>query len=87
MAKIKTSSGFECELDDAFRDDFELLENLALMDKGNLSVLPDVIDAIFGDAKEAMYDHCRKDNGRVSTTAVMQVVKDVINSADGELKN
>ena len=33
MAKIKTSSGFECELDDAFRDDFELLENLARMDK------------------------------------------------------
>lgn len=87
MVKIKTSSGFECELDEAFRDDFELLENLVRLDKGDPSGLTEIIDGIFGDEKEALYEHCRKENGRVSTVAVMQEVKDVFNGACGELKN
>ena len=87
MVKIKTSSGFECELDEAFRDDFELLENLVRPDKGDPSVLTDVINGIFGEAKPALYEHCRKENGRVSTMAVMQEVRDVFSSVGGELKN
>lgn len=87
MTKIKTPSGFECELDEAFRDDFELLEHMAHLAEGDPSGITEIIDGIFGEAKTALYEHCRKENGRVSTKAVMQEVKDVFNSVGGELKN
>lgn len=87
MAKGTTTSGFKFEVDDGINDDMELLENLIRMDKGDLSVLPDVMDTVLGGQKAALYDHCRGDNGRVSAAAVMSEIKEIFENAGKPVKN
>ena len=78
-----TSSGFHFEIDEDNLDDIEVLEGLAKIDKGNPLALPDVIERILGtEQKKALYEHIRKEKGKVPTSTVNQELTDIILNAD-----
>ena len=86
--KGTTTTGFNFNVDDEIRDDMELLEGLIAIDNGDLQALPKVLMSILGQKqKDALYDHCRSEKGRVSSTKVMSELKEIFESADKELKN
>lgn len=86
--KGTTTTGFHYDVDDEIRDDMELLEGLIAIDNGDLQALPKVLVSILGQKqKDALYDHCRSEKGRVSSQKVMAELKEIFESADKELKN
>lgn len=67
---MRTSSGFEFELDPKRLDDMELIEALADLDK-NPTGIPRVLRLILGDdGKDRLYEHCRDESGRVPASRV-----------------
>lgn len=87
MEQIKTSTGFEIELEEDVFDDMELLENLALVDRGDMSALPLALDLLLGDDKQRLYDHCRGTNGRASAKKVMAEVGEILKNVSSVGKN
>lgn len=77
MIKGKTASGFEFEFEADTLDDYELLEALIKVDKGDYTMLPAVVDSLFRDRKQALMDHLRQDNGRVSVKAIAEAMKEI----------
>ena len=86
MVTGKTSTGFIYELpDDAF-DDYELLETLRKVDKGELDYIVDAIDMLFEEKqKDALKEHIRKENGKVSATKLLSEVMEIFqNTKEGK---
>lgn len=82
MVKGETSTGFAYELpEDAF-DDYELLEVLRKIDKGESGYVVDMIDMLFSKEQiTALKEHIRKENGKVSARALMQEVGEIFQNA------
>lgn len=86
MVKGETSTGFTYELpEDAF-DDYELLEVLRKIDKGESGYIVDMIDMLFSKEQiTALKEHIRKENGKVSARALMQEVGEIFqNTKNGK---
>lgn len=65
--KGKTTTGFEFELDEEKLNDYELLEELSKIDKGNAGGITDVIQNVLGEEqKNRLKDHVRNENGKVT---------------------
>lgn len=78
MKHIKTSAGFEAELDEGCFDDMELFDALMAMQAGDGTQLPKVVDKIMGDAKPALYDSLRDEKGRVPAKGVSEAIAEII---------
>lgn len=79
MTGIKTSTGFCWQVDEEAANDMELLESLIAIDKGDATALPAVIRQLLGDnGKRALYDHVRKENGRVPADEVGVQVGEIL---------
>lgn len=78
MKDIKTSSGFQCQLDETCLDDMELFDAICEMEGGNLMVTPMVVSKILGDNKKALYEHLRTSNGRVPASKVTEELSEII---------
>ena len=65
MTKVKTSSGFECEIDEKNLDDMRLLDLVAEVSNGNTTKLSEIINKVLGDQKEKLYKHIEDEHGRV----------------------
>lgn len=92
LKKGTLKNGFKFTIDDTRLDDMELLEQLVEIDKGNVLVLPEVINKIIGeDQKKKLYDSLRdKKTGVVSSTAVGDALTEmfeVINDQEDTAKN
>lgn len=91
MLTGKTQSGFEYAVDESVADDMELLENLCLLDGGEMSVLPTILTQLLGAGqKKALYDFLRGENGRVSSKKVVMELRSIfddIGVQDSDLKN
>lgn len=74
---IKTSTGFEADIDDSCIDDMELFEAITDLQAGSVLAVPTVINKLCGEHKKALYDHCRLESGRVPTQAVIAEVTDI----------
>lgn len=86
MTSIKTSSGFYCKVDESAMNDMELLEDLAAIDGGDISVLPDALSRIIGaENKRKLYDHVRV-NGRVPIDSVSQEIGEIITQLGSKKK-
>ena len=77
LKRIKTKTGFEMEIDENIGDDMELIDTVAEVQAGNLMLLPQVVRKIFGDYKQALYDHLRLPEGRVPLEAVSEEIASV----------
>jgi hypothetical protein len=72
MIAGKTKTGFEFSIEDGALDDWELLEVLADIDDGKTQKIGSAIKLLLGaDQANALKEHCRNDEGRVPTSAMM----------------
>lgn len=88
MRKGTTPSGFKFEIDETvIEDDYELFEDLCALDRGELTLLPKVVNTILGpEQTEKMKSFIRATDGRVSTKKMMTLFTEVMTSAK-ETKN
>lgn len=89
MVDIKTESGFACRIDpDKIGDNYELLELLTQLDDGKVFVLPKVLELVLEEPKQiqAMKDHVRDKEGKVSTVAMHRELLEIFRS-QRKLKN
>lgn len=87
MKTGKTSTGFEFKIEDDALDDYELLEVLSEVDKGDYGKITDMIKMLLGtEQKEKLKEHVRDENGKVSAAKLMDEVKDIF-EASNEIKN
>lgn len=87
MSKIKTQSGFTCEIDENALDDAELLEDLCALDEGAVYRFPSVIRKLLGEEnKKRLYEHLRGEDGRVHTSALSTELQDIFSSLNSKKK-
>lgn len=87
MIKVKTASGFECEIDPNVADDMEILDDIAAVDE-RPQVMPKLLEKILGEEqKKAMYDHLRAEDGRVPVKPTMDMFVEIMNLAGEATKN
>ena len=81
MITGKTNSGFEFEIETERLDDWDLLESLTAVDKGNISVIPNVALALLGEEQlQRLKSHVKGIHGRVSMSAMFQEIFEILNS-------
>lgn len=73
-----TVAGVQLTVDPAVFDDFELLESLAEIQRGDVLALPAVFRAVAGDKAQALLDALRGENGRVAATAATEVLVQIM---------
>lgn len=87
MIRGKTETGFEFEVEETVLDDYELIESLREVDKGNVMYIVDVVDMLLGaEQKSALKEHLRKENGKITFTDMCNEVVRIFN-ASKEIKN
>ena len=73
-----TVAGVQLAVDPTVLDDFELLESLAEIQRGDVLVLPIVFRAVAGDKAQELLDALRGENGRVTATAATEVLVQIM---------
>lgn len=83
MITGKTESGFEFCIEEEFRDDYEILELLVDVDKGEVGSIIQVINKLLGEEqKNALKEHIRNEKGRVPVMKMMEEVKSILGSCN-----
>jgi len=77
MKHVKTSAGFEAEIDEGCFDDLELLDAVVALEAGDSTVLSLVLDKVLGEAKTALYDFVRDEKGRVPVKTATAIVTEI----------
>lgn len=78
MKHITLDCGFECDVDEAVLDDFELFDAVAEVEAGNiLKGLPVVVDKILGKRKKEFYNYFRNEAGRVPMEQASAAIADL----------
>ena len=87
MLTGKTESGFEFQFSENAMNNMELIEDLATVDRGDVTALPKVLVALLGaEEKKRLYDHLRTEDGRVPIDLLVEEVKQMF-KVSKELKN
>lgn len=83
MIKGKTNSGFEFEVDANALDDWELLEQLNAIDKGETSMVVDVFKKLLGEEQfEALKKHIKESAGKISITGMVATLEEIFEACD-----
>ena len=59
-------------------DDFDLLESLAEVQRGDVLALPPVFRAVAGDQAQELLDAVRDERGRVTATAATEMLVQIM---------
>lgn len=92
MVEGKTSTGFNFKYDERILEDYRLLEVIGQFDEtsskvGQAKALKDMVDYIFGEAKEAFFEHIKAQNdGYMPIEKIQSEIIEII-KASKELKN
>ena len=82
------SNGFACKIDADALDDYELFEDLAAVDRGEVQKLPTILTRLLGaEQLDALKNHLRGKNGRVKLTDMSTAVEEILFSQGEEGKN
>lgn len=74
-----TESGFEYKISDDTLDDYELLEELAKIDSGNMGNFTGVVEDILGtEQKEMLKKHIKEEYGRVSISGMIKELTQIL---------
>jgi len=85
MEKGKTKTGFEFEIDPKAFDDWEILEKLNAIDKGNTNLAVDVANAVLGEEQmNALKEHIRAEKGKVSITDMMASLEEIFEACSAK---
>lgn len=86
MIKGKTKKGFSYTISDTALDDWELLELLTKLDKGDTSAIVEVSMRLLGEEQyKRMKDFLRKD-GKLKASDFVQEISEILSSSK-ETKN
>lgn len=81
---VKTTSGFECDVNGDVLDDIEVLDYLAAIEGGEVMKYPKLLSKLFApEVKKALYDHVRTEDGRVPYAAFDAEITDIFNAIQG----
>ena len=87
MRKGTTESGFKFKFDEEDWNDMEFIELIAAADENPLKY-PALIERMLGkEQKDALYEHCRNDKGRVPVDAVKKEIDEIFEVAGQDAKN
>lgn len=86
MVKGKTTKGFSYTISDAAMDDWELLELLTKLDKGEMSVIVDASIHLLGEKQYKNLKNFLRKNGRIKASDFIQEFTEIMTSTK-ELKN
>lgn len=82
MITGKTATGFEYTIDDDAMDDYELLESLVKVDRGDVSCITDAINHLLGEnEKKRLIEHVRAKSGRASAKSMVAEFREIMNAA------
>lgn len=90
LIDVTTKSGFECKVDDELFNDFEMLELIQqtmsddAMEKLNATI--EIVKLMFGEYKKPLYEHIKKEHGKVLPEVLEGDIVSVMNSI-GKAKN
>lgn len=80
--KIKTSDGFTCTVDEEALGDWETVEKLIAVDKGNPALFQEVVEDLLGvDGYQAAKEHVRTEKGRVPTAKLTALFFEILGKA------
>ena len=78
MITAKTKTGFEFAIEDSALDNWELLEVLSDIDDGKTQKIGAAVRMLLGtEQADALKEHCRTDDGRVPTSAMMAEISEI----------
>ena len=84
--KVKTTTGFECEINTEAMNDMEILELVVRIDEGDALAYSPFLTKLLGKENKArLYDHVREADGRVPIEKVAAEVGEILEQA-GEKK-
>lgn len=78
MVHVKLACGFEADIDETVFDDMEMVDRLIAFDRGDYAGLPELVDAVLGPRKPALYDALRNERGRVPTKAFGEAFGEIL---------
>lgn len=82
MATVKTASGFEAEIDESFREDWEFFEALENTASGKLTGQVQLARCLLSDTDlKRLKDHCREENGRVPAEKMTEELFEIMKLA------
>jgi len=85
--KGKTTSGFEFEISEDIKNDYELVENLGELEDNPL-ILGKIVRQILGKEQTAkLKDHIRNEKGIVPTDKMTQEIIEIFQNSGEETKN
>lgn len=73
-----TVAGVQLTVDPTVFDDFDLLESLAEVQRGDVLALPPVFRAVTGDQAQELLDAVRDERGRVTATAATEMLVQIM---------
>ena len=80
MIKVKTGSGFECEIRDNIGDDYRVLKAIRGLSEDPLAFL-DLVELILGaDGADALEKHIESLEGYVSTAGMDREITEIFNA-------
>ncbi len=84
--KVKTTTGFVCEIDTSAMNDMEVLDLVVRIDEGDALAYSPFLTKLLGKENKArLYDHVREEDGRVPIEKVAAEVGEILEQA-GEKK-
>ncbi|HHX61243.1 MAG TPA: hypothetical protein GX707_11120 [Epulopiscium sp.] len=87
MTKGKTGTGFEYEISKNIINDYELVENLGMLDENPL-ILGTVVKQILGKGQaNKLKDHVRNKEGIVGIDSMTKEIIDIFKNSGEETKN
>lgn len=83
MIEGTTSTGFSFRIEDDAADDYELLETLTDIDNGEWNKVTDMTTRLLGpEQRDALKEHVRGENGRVSFKKICNEVGEIFSAAN-----
>ncbi len=91
MVKVKTKSGFKCEVDERALNDWRMVDYIGLIDSNDLTEQIEgfrgLVHLLLGDNVKALEKHIMdKNNGYIPTDIMSEELREIITSAK-EIKN
>lgn len=81
MITGKTDRGFEFEIDEEILDDYEFLEAICEIDKGDVSIIPDAARMLLGDEQlKRLKESARNEKGKISTKVMVDEIRQILTS-------
>lgn len=78
MKQVELSCGYTAEIDENIFDDIELFEKIVRLDRKDMTVLPELLTAVFGEEGRKRLYECLREDGKVKLTSATEVFFELV---------